>query len=95
MTTTPSPAQPSGQPEAPDPDEIFPRVILRFVEDEMVTLHKEGRYLETLFMSCPEQANDFKERFKDTVIYSLNGWLNLKEEFQKNWKSKYSDEDDY
>ena len=78
----------------PQPDGL-PRIILRFVEDEMVTLHRDGKYLETLYMSCPEQANDFKIAIEGVEIYSLDGWFTLREEFQKNWKTKYDDSDGY
>lgn len=77
----------------PIPETVgLPQIYIHGTEDEMVTLHREKKYVETLFMSCPEQARDFAERHKHTVIYSLDGWCVLREAFQKTWQSKYPDE---
>lgn len=84
-------------------DSAFPRaeavayvktlVVFVCTEDEMVTFHKDGKYLETLYASCPEQAIDFAERHSKEHFTDIKQWVELLNKFRTTWKSKYPDED--
>ena len=68
------------------------RITLHGVEDEMLTFHQGGKYLETLYASCPEQARDFEAANKGRTFQNSNALLSAFTHFKATWRSKYTDE---
>ncbi len=63
------------------------------VEDEMITLHRNGKYLTTLYADCPEQANDFLKKYVNTSLATKDEWLDALQTFADAWTSKYPEND--
>lgn len=63
-------------------------ITIHCVEDEMVVLHKGGKYLETLYGSCPEQARKFVELFEKVPGFCIEIWRIRMEQHRKEWKRK-------
>ena len=55
------------------------------VEDEMVFLQRNGKWLDTLYSRCPEQGRDFVKRFKNHVFLTEDAVLKKWDEFMKTW----------
>lgn len=62
-------------------------------EDEMITLHQCGKYLATLYASCPEQASDFVKEHGRREGMDLEAWRRALFLFRGDWRSKYPDEE--
>ena len=67
-------------------------ITIKFVEDEMLTLYRNGKFLSTIYADCPEQARDFLKDKKDTKLATVDEWCFALSEFAATWASKYPDE---
>ena len=69
------------------------KIMLSGSEDEMVFFQRDGRNIETLFASCPEQARDFVKKFKRKRFAGLTDLEAYWAYFKNAWKSKYKEEE--
>ena len=60
-------------------------------EDEMLTFHQSGKWLETLYASCPEQASDFLDMYEEHIFNTMDDARKLLIHFDSQWKSKYEE----
>ncbi len=72
-------------------------LIIAAVEDEMVTVHTVIRpdattFYKTVFMSCPEQAHDFRRDFKTREFKTPQELEDAVSTFKQNWQSKHPEE---
>lgn len=68
------------------------KLIVHGTEDEMVTIHRGGRYHDTFYASCPEHARDFHKAHPLSSWAEQNDLLRDWDAFAATWKSKYPDE---
>lgn len=63
-------------------------------EDEMVTFHKNGAYLDTFYARCPEHARDFVKHVGDRTFQTKQDLIECWDQFVVNWKTKYDESDE-
>jgi hypothetical protein len=73
---------------------LNPPVVCYGREDEMIVLHQGGKYVETLYASCPEQAHDFVAALGKETLEQVSEWRTALSVFSKQWASKYPDPDE-
>lgn len=62
-------------------------------EDEMIVLHQGGKYLTTLYASCPEQAADFVAAYGHAQWTTLDDCTGLLKSYREHWKSKDTEDE--
>lgn len=67
-------------------------VTVHCTEDEMIFLHANGAWAETLYASCPEQAHDFFAAHGHRELASVEDWRSALKSFQEGWTSKYGED---
>lgn len=64
-------------------------------EDEMVTFHEDGVYLDTFYARCPEHAIDFVKHVGDRTFQTKKDLIECWDQFAATWKTKYDEPDEY
>jgi hypothetical protein len=63
------------------------------IEDEMIVLNQNNKWLKTIYASCPEQALAFYLAFKDKQYSTTEKWQTTLKDFQIGWECAEEDYD--